>query len=182
MAYLPTNVKVWLSRLHGGWNITSWKHTEEENQTQQQNLKTLIKKVQFTPAECFHSMLVMSHPMKTCWEPSLVAGPKKHKSTLLISIFTCILGKRNFSKPWALAFNYKVITWYIFITVIKLFDVSVFVASIGPGLKTSFMTSVAPRVSGTMLNTQEVFKCVFTDLKMHVHNLIQYSTCKALRI
>lgn len=46
----------------------------------------------------------------------------------------------------------------------------------------SFMTFVAPRVLGTMLYAQKVLQCVLADLIRHVHNLVQYSTHKALRL
>lgn len=117
MAYLPTSVKVCPSGLHGVWQQlihACWEAWGGGGQSEQQNLKVIKKSYgslcRLTyPTECLHSMLVMSHSHEDLLrEPTLVVGPpKKHKSTLLVRIFKCILGKKKFSKLLILAFIYK---------------------------------------------------------------------------
>lgn len=51
-------------------------------------------------------------PRKPVKRPSLVAGPKKHKLALLMSIFRCIFEETFFSKLLALVFKYKVMMIY----------------------------------------------------------------------
>lgn len=123
MAYLPTSVKVCLSRFHGVWNINSLimlgSIQSGEKQSEQQNLKVVIKMSWFTlQTNIPHWMSPQYAGNVTLpWKPiksAKFSGWTKKACDLCITDknFQVHMRKKNFSKILDLAFKYKVMMIY----------------------------------------------------------------------